>query len=1463
MNQLTRVTSETAPDGPRTLFVGIGASAGGLDALKELLSRLTNVTNVCCIVAQHLSPSHVSILTKLLSPVTSLAVLEIVDGVKAAPRTIYITPSNKDVELRDGALHLVPIDRQIGPKPSVDHLFSSMARDVGEHAVAVVLSGTGSDGSEGVRAIKAAGGVVIVQSLNDAAYDGMPRAAVATGCTDIVDTAPAIAAAICKLASQDRNHPSGDVGAKDIRSGLQRICDVLRKKAGFETSHMKDATLMRRIERRRQMHGKPTLLDYALFLEDTPEEIRRLARDLLITVTEFFRDAEAFSVLRKQLENLIENRGAGDVIRIWVAGCATGEEAYTLAMVMREIQRSRDFAPKFLIFATDIEESSLEHAKSGVYTPLALADLPPEMRERYFSLEDGNWIANKDLRQYIVFSRHNLLEDAPFSRLNLVSCRNVLIYFKQQPQQRVMELFHYALEEGGLMMMGKSESVDPQDELFEPVNKKAHLFRRKIGPRPARVPLGASNFARTRNLKPEQPKKEAKTLTRRDQRKYDISMAVMREAGPPTVVINDQNRVLFTLGSVNRILDFPEGEIDYSIFQLLPKAMTAELRGTIQNVRRRQHPALIPVNGTADLRASMRARVFCMEIDGENLIGISFIELDRPDVSGALSATDRQQRLTDQMVIEELERDLDVTRAHLQTVAEELETSNEELQTTNEQLQSTNEELQSSNEELQTSNEELQSSNEELRTLNEELEHKSDALQDLASSLTALKESLSAPLLLLDEHLQIQHLNAATARVANLRTYKRGFGLASLDWKFPIGPMIELARDTLSSGKVSDLVIEAEGEHYLVRITRTVDPSRQPLAVTLAFTEISAQRQAEAEARHTASLLRAERDRMSTTLASIGDGVISVDADLRINFINPQAATVLGWSQEEALGQPVDLVYRMMHEGDAAPPSNAVRLCVESGEPVISTESDPVVVGRSGRRLMVTESAAPLRDEAGNISGAVLVFRDDSDKLLMNQELLFRATHDSLTHLVNRYEFERQLRSAIELSRLRDITHSLAVFDLDNFKVVNDTCGHDAGDELLRRVTQEVQSTLRAADLFARLGGDEFAVLMRNCPLEKGIEIAARIRDRVRSLQFVVHDRSFQIGASIGICEINSDDAGIAPAIGRADFACYEAKRLGKNQVFALQPDSRPPAASRDTKGILSALKDSLQRNSFVLVTEPIVAVAEQARIPVYREVLLRLPIDDGKLMMPGEFLPVAERYGQMPLIDLWVANAVVHHLEGLQAEGKLGAEVWAVNVSASSLNDREFCRRISSLLKSRPAASARLCFEITETIAIAEIASVSRFINQMRGLGCRFALDDFGTGAATFGYLKKIQFDYLKIDRSFIIDADTDSVDQTMIESVCRVARSQNILTIAEGVEHEALLPILDRLGVQFAQGYAMGRSVPLELAPTLRSWSIAATVEEHGEATVKVASRKRSASAPDRRASSSKKTTSSPGKN
>ena len=1006
--------------------------------------------------------------------------------------------------------------------------------------------------------------------------------------------------------------------------------------------------------------------------------------------------------LRKELEALIENRGAGDVIRIWVAGCATGEDAYTIAMVMREIQRSRDFAPKFLIFATDIEESSLEYAKSGVYTPLALADLPPEMRERYFSLEDGNWIANKDLRQYIVFSCHNLLEDAPFSRLNLVSCRNVLIHFKQQPQQRVMELFHYALDEGGLMMMGKSESVDPQDELFEAVNKKAHLFRRKIGSRPARVPLGASNFARTRRIKPEQPKNEPKTLTR------------------PAQV---------------RHLDV----------------------------------------GDARSRATHRGH-------------------QRPE---------QQQRLTDQMVIEELE----------------------------------------------TSNEELQSSNEELRTLNEELEHKSEALQDLAASLTALKESLSAPLLLLDEHLQIQHLNAATARVADLRAYKRGFGLASLDWKFQIGPMIDLARDTLSTGKVSDLMVEADNEHYLVRITRTVDPSRQPLAVTLAFTEISAQRQAEAEARHTASLLRAERDRMSTTLVSIGDGVISVDADLRINFINPQAATVLGWSQDEALGQPVDMVYRMMHEGDAAPPSNAVRLCIESGEPIITTESDPVVVGRSGRRLMVTESAAPLRNDAGEISGAVLVFRDESDKMLMNQELLFRATHDSLTHLVNRYEFERQLKAAIDLSRLRDITHSLALFDLDNFKVVNDTCGHDAGDELLRRVTQEVQTTLRGADLFARLGGDEFAVLMRNCPLEKGIEIAARIRDRLRSLQFDVHDRSSQIGASIGICEINSDDAGIAPAIGRADFACYEAKRLGKNQIFALQPDSRPPTASRDTKGILSTLKDSLQRNTFVLVTEPIVAVAEKTRIPVYREVLLRLPTDDGQLLLPGEFLPVAERYGQMPLIDLWVANAVVHHLEGLQAQGELGAEVWAVNVSASSLNDREFCRRISSLLQSRPLASSRLCFEITETIAIAEIASVSRFINQMRALGCRFALDDFGTGAATFGYLKKIQFDYLKIDRSFISDADKDSVDQTMIESVCRVARSQNILTIAEGVEKEELLPILDRLGVQFAQGYALGRSVPLELAPTLRTWNIAAIASEHGEATVKVAPKKRAATARDRR--------------
>ncbi|MFV8833637.1 chemotaxis protein CheB [Aquisalimonas sp.] len=762
-------SSTELPANERELtVVGIGASAGGLEALRAFVGHLPTGTSMAYIIAQHLSPRHESMLVQLLGRETRLRVAQVADGMAIEANTIYITPANKNIVVENGQLRLTaPEDRPV-PKPSVDGFFRSLADDFGEHAIAVVLSGTGSDGSHGVRAIKAGGGFTLVQAPETAKYDGMPRAAMETGCIDLVMPPDRVAGELQRLVEMagralltQPEQPEAPV--------YERITRLVHQQTGLDLSAYKEKTVHRRLRRRMAARHLNELENYLRLLEEDPEEVGLFCQDILISVTSFFRDPEAFEALREQLHHLLRNRRPGDDIRIWVPGCATGEEAYTLAILLSEMLGARVRDYRIQIFATDLDEPALNTARRGVYNATSLVELDQETVNRYFQPYGDQYKVVKSLREMLVFARQDLLHDPPFLRLDLLSCRNLLIYFNNDTQKRLFELFHYAVNPGGLLFLGKSENVTRHEHLFLPLESTWKIFQQR-GSRSSysTMPYRAGGVGTTANDDSESPARRQPKLSPYDR----MIRATMEQYAPAGLLVDETLQIQHILGDTSRYLCIPHGDPDFTVRNLVRRELRVDMSALVTRVKKNRVSAYSRAIHVPDQEERVRVSVHPVtgELDEELLYLICFDPVptaaggDPEAGDGATDAGDADDEATQQR-ISELEDELATTREHLQTVIEELETTNEELQSSNEELQSSNEELQSSNEEMETTNEELQSTNEELTTVNEELNSKTDELNAAYNDLRNVNDSLADPLVVVDEKLRIKFHNPACDQI--------------------------------------------------------------------------------------------------------------------------------------------------------------------------------------------------------------------------------------------------------------------------------------------------------------------------------------------------------------------------------------------------------------------------------------------------------------------------------------------------------------------------------------------------------------------------------------------------------------------------------------------------------------------------------------------------------------------------
>jgi PAS domain S-box-containing protein len=778
------------PAAPR-LIVGVGASAGGLEAFKRLLSALPSDSGMAFLLVQHLDPTHKSMLSELLAPHTEMAVTDADQDIELRPNTIYIIRPDTALAVRGGKIELSVPTLYRGVRLPVDHLFRSLARDYGPRAAGIVLSGAGSDGSAGLREIKAAGGLTIAQDPDSSGQPGMPQSAIDTGVLDLVLEIGQIPAALERFANlppRARIEPSttADVEQRPERLSslseqeLERLAALLEAQLSFDLRVYKPATIERRVLRRMTLSGFDDSEAYFEYLREDHAEQQTLVRDLLISVTDFFRDPEAFGALREMvIDQLVARAGIGDTLRVWVPGCATGEEAYSMGIEFLDAIAAHNKRAALQVFATDIDQDALAFARAAAYPPSIVERVSAQRMRTYFKPLDGTgYQVRPPLRDIVSFAVHDLTKDPPFSRMNLVSCRNVLIYLTSEAQQHVLKVLHFALEPDGHLFLSTSESIGPQRDLFSTVSKIQRIYK-KAGPsRPISVARSRNHAARDwkSGLPPAQAGAAQPGGPKRGSGSDSARRAVLEAWVPPTIIVSGDSTVRFMHGELGAYLRFPQGESPrLDLGSLLRSEIATRTRGALYKCRRNKQPVVTLSSPDGHQHSRVRITAKPAPDLGEDAVMLTF-----EDIETMAAPAERSESPAEEAVIDQLERELQATREDLRNTVEELETSNEELRSSNEESMSMNEELQSANEELEATTEELRSLNEELTTINAQLRDKIEQLEQAHDDLHNFFSSTKVATVFLDERLCIKQFTPAARALLGIDHADTGRSIADI-----------------------------------------------------------------------------------------------------------------------------------------------------------------------------------------------------------------------------------------------------------------------------------------------------------------------------------------------------------------------------------------------------------------------------------------------------------------------------------------------------------------------------------------------------------------------------------------------------------------------------------------------------------------------------------------------------------
>ncbi|MEY2572854.1 MAG: two-component system, chemotaxis family, CheB/CheR fusion protein, partial [Verrucomicrobiota bacterium] len=1022
--------------------VGLGASAGGVAVLQQFFSDMDPASGLAFVVVMHLSPEHESNLANVIAQKTRMPVMQVHEPVKVKPDHIYVIPPNYQLTFEESTLHLVPPQQAPGRRVTIDLFFRTLAQAYGQRAVAIILSGGDSDGAIGLKHVRAQGGVTIAQDPDEAEHDSMPATAISTGMVDWVlpvgEMAPKLMEFVrnenrMKLPPEDPE--AADPEAKDPEApGGETISDItrsdddelalrdvliyLRTQTGHDFSHYKRATVLRRVARRMQVNSLETTPQYRNFLRQHPAEARALLQDLLIGVTHFFRDQESFAALEANIPQLFAGRRNREPIRVWVAGCASGEEAYSIAMLMSEYAERLDDPAPFQVFASDLDEQAIHEARSGVYPTTIEADVSIERLRRFFDRDHGRYRVKKSIREKILFAAHNLLSDPPFSRVDLISCRNLLIYLNRTAQERTFDLFHFSLRPGGMLFIGSSETGANVQLLFSPVDAKHRIFVRRSVPRPSwripALPTGRESLpnvtaagARVRPLRPlpRTTIEEASVNTeqshqagqeRRAQLFGELHLKLLEEYGPPSIVVNEKHDIVHLSEKAGGYLQFVAGEPTSNFLQVVHPALRLELRTALFRAAQSQDTVLtapenVDVGGKQE-SVLVEVRPMRSTDDAQGFFLLLFHEQDE-------AAAPRTGQTAHEAVNRSLDEELQFLKEQLSATVEQYEGANEELKASNQELQAVNEEMRSATEELETSKEELQSVNEELTTVNHELKASVEDLSRANTDLSNLMASTDIGTIFLDRQLRIQRFTPSAQKIFNLLPADLGRPLSDITSKLAYAEFIHEAQHVLGNLATTEREVRVGDEGwFVVRIAPYRTQEDRIAGVVATFIDITARKRAEERVREAGVRYR-------TLFELVPVAVYTTDADGLIQEFNQHAVDLWGRTPTRG-GEMYCGSFRIYYpDGRPMPHEECPMARILRGEELPARDLEILVEQENGERRNVVVAPRTVKDEHGHIIGAInclhdITHRKHAEELLRASEERFRTVADNVPQVI-------------------------------------------------------------------------------------------------------------------------------------------------------------------------------------------------------------------------------------------------------------------------------------------------------------------------------------------------------------------------------------------------------------------------------------------------------------------------------
>lgn len=882
--------------------VGIGASAGGLEALERFFLNMPENSGMAFIVVTHLDPDHVSIMPELLQKSTKMKLLQAEDGMKVNPNYVYVAPANRDLAILRGTIQLIEPLEPHGFRLPIDYFYNSLAADLGEKAICIILSGMASDGTAGLKAIKSELGMVMAQDPKSAKFDGMPTSAIKTGLVDYILPPEEMPNQLIKFTSQKVKGVLLENAIADgkIPDAFQKIFILLRNQTGHDFSLYKQNTIYRRIERRMNITQLESLPSYIRLLQENPSEVETLFSELLIGVTNFFRDPDAFNLLKKIILQLIKSKQEGGQLRIWIPGCSTGEEAYSIAILVKECIDELKRYINVQIFATDIDSNAIEKARIGTFTGIK-NDVSKERVNRFFISDGTTFHIRKEIREMLVFAPQNIIKDPPFTRLDLISCRNLLIYFNAELQKKIIPLFHYSLLPTGMLFLGSSETISGFVDLFSMADKKWKIYKRRDAIYSAQPFI---EFPITRMVGKTNEiimkKTEVKNIP------HLAEKVILQSYSPNCVIINESGNIIYIHGKTGKYLELTHGEAKMNVFEMAREGLKQELPALIRKVLSSNKTITIERVKVKNNGSSQSVNITIKPIkEPTEMLGSLLIIFE--DVKTELKVKGSKKTHIEKksgLLINELERELKSAKENLRSTIEELETSNEELKSTNEEMQSTNEEMQSSNEELETSKEELQSLNEELITVNTELQNKNDELSTINNDMKNLLDSIDIPTIFLDNNLHIKRFTYHATKVVNLITADIGRPINHIATKLKYENLFEDAAEVLRTLIFKEIEVQTKDDlWYQMRILPYRTLSNLIDGVVITFTNINNIKNAFGKIHKLNQEIQRAKDYSDNIVETVRDALLILNNDLKVLSANRSFYKLFETKSENTVGK--------------------------------------------------------------------------------------------------------------------------------------------------------------------------------------------------------------------------------------------------------------------------------------------------------------------------------------------------------------------------------------------------------------------------------------------------------------------------------------------------------------------------------------------------------------------------------